>query len=89
MSLNILCEILDLALAVFEIIIFYLIVDSISHKKDLKKHFNFNLFIFIFLTCLIHAFNPYPNTRVIIILFMCIIFYKINFKVSLNRCIMI
>ena len=81
------CEILDLVLAVFEIIIFYLIVDSISHKKDLKKHLN--LFIIIFLTCLIHAFNPYPNARVIIILFMCIIFYKINFKVSLIRCIMI
>lgn len=82
---NIFWNLIDLFTLFLEWIPLYILLNSLSHKKTSSKVRHISFLMILFISFIIKELGASPNIKVPISMLLSIIFYKINYDVSLSK----
>lgn len=82
-------DIINIATGCVDWTIFFLVIDSVGKKKVSNIKYTFGIILMLIFMGLINGSDIFPNIKIIICMIIGVLFYKLSYRDSIYKCIII
>ncbi|MGL4914322.1 MAG: GHKL domain-containing protein [Romboutsia sp.] len=82
-------DIINIATATIDWIIFFLAIDSVGNKKESNLKYILGIMVVLIFMALINTANVFPNIKIIICIIVGTLFYILLYKDKIHKCILV